>query len=87
MHSRLIDCFYSVFFAVVSLIAQHNHRHGLPTLILSLSVITQPNDALKLAVRLRCVSLFIYRAVYQIYVLAGCLSVCSELIDKGNHCV
>ena len=39
MHSRLIDCLYSVFFAAVSLIAQHNHRHGLPILILSLSVI------------------------------------------------
>ena len=39
LHSRLIDCFYSVCFAVRSLIAQHNHRHGLSTLIVSFSVI------------------------------------------------
>ena len=34
----IIDCFCSVIFAVVSLIAQHNHGNGLLTLIQSLSV-------------------------------------------------
>ena len=36
LHTRIIGCFYSVIYADVSLIAQHNHRNGLLTLIQSL---------------------------------------------------
>ena len=75
------------FFAVVSLIAQHDQRHGLPTLILSLSLINQ-NDALKLDLAVFSLIKIVYLPrVYQICVMSGSLSVCSESIDKGNHYV
>ena len=39
LHTGISDCFYSVIFADVSLIAQHNRCNGLLTLIKSLSVV------------------------------------------------
>ena len=72
-----------MFFAIVHLIAQHNHRHGLPTLILSLSVINYSNDALKLAVFRLIKIVYLPRVSNLCY--SGSLSVCSESIDKGNH--